>query len=262
MIAAPVGVEVNGYPVPVGVLANNSKNSLFALGGTAGDIRFRTLVSYFPSEIASLLAEMKQMLGGVPLEFVPLASAYREALVNGLHVREALLIDIGGASTMLVMLKGGFIVQALSFPFGVFHIAQELGEKSALPLEEVLDQLRQYSQGHRDKKMQSTLSQHLGPAIEIWSQCFRDNLDFLYPMGPLTGETYLCGGGAYIPELRSYVEHGEWLKNLSYASAPRVSIFDGKSLFSENQFQGFFQGPEDAGLASVTRYGMHHEIFI
>ena len=263
MIAAPTSIEINGYIVPAGVFRGAAQNTLFALGGGARDIRFKTLVSYFPSEISSLLADMKQMLGGVPLELVPLASAYREALVHRLQVRDVLLVDIGGTSTMLVLLKDGTLSQTISFPFGISHMAQELGEKLKMkPTRDASDQLRQYSQGLTNEKMQSTIRQHLVPVLAIWSQCFHDALETLYPLGPLTGETYLCGGGAYLPELRAYIEEGEWLKNISYAVAPRVTVFEGKALFPENDLKGFFQGPEDAGLASVMGYQMEHEVLV
>lgn len=136
---------------------------------------------------------------------------------------------------MLVMLKGGLLVQTVSFPLGVSHIAsQEPGTKAKIPSKD----------------------------MATWSQCFRESLDFLYPFGPLTGETYLCGGGAHIRELRSYVEQGEWLKTLSYTATPRVIVLEGKSLLADSAVQGFLQGPEDAGLASVVCYGMHHEVIV
>ncbi len=235
MIATPVGIEINGYAIPSEALRPNIQPSFFTLGGTCRDIRFLTLVSYFPSEIGTLLTQMKHMLGGVPIEFIPLASVYREMLANRLNVRDALLIDIGGTTTMLVMLKGGMLVQTVSFPFGVSHVAQErIGTKAKI----------------RSKDM------------ELWSRCFRDSLDFLYPSGPLTGETYLCGGGAYVPELRSYVEQGQWLKTLSYNATPRVTVLEGKSLLADSAAPGFLQGPEDVGLASVVCYGMHHEVIV
>lgn len=230
VIATPAGVEINGYAISPEVLHHDMHHSLFALGGACRDIRFRTVVSCFPSEIGTLLAQMKQMLGGVPIEFVPLVSVYQEALAHRLKVHDALLIDIGETTTMLVMLKDGMLTQTVSFPFGVFHVAEELRKKI---------------------KTES-----------MWNQCFRGGLDFLYPFGPLTGETYLCGGGAHIPELRSYLEQGEWLKTLSYTTTPRVIILEGKSLLAGNTMEGFLQGPEDAGLASVVCYGMHHEVIV
>lgn len=236
MIATPAGIEINGYAISPDALSRFAgQHSLEVLGGTCRDIRFRTVVSYFSSEIGTLLADMKRMLGGVPIEFIPLASVYREALAGRLNVRDALLIDIGGTTTMLVMLKGGLLVQTVSFPLGFSHIAsQEPGTKAKI----------------------------LSKNMATWSQCFRESLDFLYPFGPLTGETYLCGGGAHIRELRSYIESGEWLKTLSYTATPRVIVLEGKSLLADSELREFLQGPEDAGLASVVYYGMHHEAIV
>ncbi|MBI3442179.1 MAG: hypothetical protein HY007_00185 [Candidatus Sungbacteria bacterium] len=226
-MATPVSIEINGYPVRPEVLDGDARHSLFMLGGACRDIRFRTVVSYFPSEIRTLLAEMKQMLGGVPIEFIPLASVYQEALAYRLNVRDALLIDIGGTSTMLVLLKDGMLVQTVAFPFGVFSIGKKVAKETS-----------------------------------VWSQCLRNAADSLYSFGPLTGETYLVGGGARIPELRSYVEQGEWLKSISYAATPHVIVLEGKSLLARDALAGFLQGPEDAGLASVVEYSMHHEVII
>ncbi|MBI4225382.1 MAG: hypothetical protein HY617_03555 [Candidatus Sungbacteria bacterium] len=232
MIATPAGVEVNGYPLLAEVLRRDVRHSLIAPGETVHSIRFRTLVSYFPPETGALLAEMKQMLGGVPIEFIPLASAYQEALAQRLNVRDAVLIDVGGTSTMVVMLKDGALAQTAAFPLGVSQIGGKPVRSG-------------------DKKL-----------IALWSRSLNDALDFLYPFGPLTGETYLCGGGAYLSEVRAYIEQGEWLKTLSYAAAPNVTVLEGKSLFADNMLKGFLQGPEDAGLASVICYGMHHEVII
>jgi len=238
MIATPAGVEVNGYAVPSGVFARDAsgtKSGLEISGGVCRDIKFRALVSYFPSEIGTLLVEMKHMLGGVPIEFVPMAAVYQEALAHRLGVRDALLIDIGATTTMLVLLQESMLAHIVSFPFGVSHIAsQEVGIKVEI----------------REKD------------IEVWGRCFRDSLDFLYPFGPLTGETYLGGGGAHIGELHAYVEDGEWLKTLSYAATPRLTVLEGKSLLADSALQEFLQGPEDAGLASVVCYGMHQEVVV
>lgn len=262
VIASPAGIEINGYPVSTAIFRDNAKRSLLALGGVYRDLRFRTVVAYFPSEMGTRLADMKRMLGGVPIEFVPLASAYREILVNGLAARDALLVDIGGVSTMVLLLKEGILVQDVSFPFGISHIAREVGKKLNMRQDEATDYIRQYSQGLADEKAGSLIREHLAPSLGIWTRSFREQLDVLYPFGPLTGETYLCGGGAYLPELRSYVEQGAWLKNLSYTASPRVAVLEGKSLLGEHKLGEFLQGPEDAGLASVIRYGMGHEIIV
>lgn len=227
MIATPAGIEVNGYPLPVEALHYDTRRSLLAPGGTVHTVTFRTLVSYFPPEIGVLLAQMKQMLGGVPIEFVPLASAYQEALVQRLNASDAVLIDVGGNGTMVVLLKGGVLAQTAAFPLGVSHI------------------------GGKDEK-------HLA----LWIRSLGDALDMLYPFGPLTGETYLCGGGAYIGGLREYIEKGEWLKTISYAPIPKLTVLEGKLLLSDGVLKEFLQGPEDAGLASVVCYGMHHEIIV
>ena len=96
MIAAPIGLAVNGYPL---IRGENWFSEEILPFSQVREIRFRTLALYMTVENGAMFAEIKSSLGGMPVDFLPLVVAENEAIARALGVREALVVDVGGEET-------------------------------------------------------------------------------------------------------------------------------------------------------------------
>lgn len=250
-LAYPFSFLANGYSTTPQIMEQVSVT----------EIGFQTLVLSFSEIVGARLAEMKQSLGGMPIEFVPLAAALKEAFVFSLGLQDIFLVDVGGEATTLILIKDGEVRQVGSFAVGAHHFLRGIAKISEMTLEEAESRKRQYIQGLAGEKVRSKLQKFLGEESLVWKREFLAKLDFFYHIGSLPTKVLLFGGGAYLPEIVSILRGTDWLGGFSYTALPEVRIIEASSLFQGNYLGGFLQGPEDTGLASLIIYSLHHESF-
>lgn len=250
-LAYPFSFLANGYTATPKVIEQASVT----------EIGFQTLVLSFSEIVGARLAEMKQGLGGMPIEFVPLAAALKEAFVFSLGWPDIFLVDVGGEETTLILIKEGEVKQVGSFAVGAHHFLRGIAKISAITLEEAESRKRQYVQGLVGEKVRSKLQEFLGEESLVWKRAFLAKLDLFYHIGSLPAKILLFGGGAYLPEIVSILRGADWLGGFSYAAVPEVRIIEASSLWQGNSLGGFLQGPEDMGLASLIIYSLQHESY-
>lgn len=250
-LAYPFGFLVNGYAATPEAIER----------ANAAEIGFKTLALSFSENVGARLAEMKQSLGGLPIEFVPLAAALKEAVTFSLGLRDAFLVDVGGEETTLILLKDGEVRQIVSFAIGAHHFLRGLAKISGASLEEAESKKRQYIQGLVGEKIRSQLQEFLRQESGVWKKEFLAKLDYFYHLGPLPPKILLLGGGAHLSEISEILRGTDWLGNFSYTDTSDVRILDASNFFQGSSLGGFLQGPEDIGLASLIIYSLHYESF-
>ena len=189
----PLGLLVNGYTATPEVIERTS----------AVEVGFKTLVLSFPETVGARLTEMRQSLGGLPIEFIPMAAALKESVTFSLGLKDAFLVDVGGEETTLILLKGGEVGQIVSFAVGAHHFLRGLAKISGTSLEEAESKKRQYVQGLASEKVRLQLQEFLRQEAEAWKKEFLAKLDYFYHLGPLPPKILLLGGGAHLPEIAS-----------------------------------------------------------
>ena len=252
MIAYPAEVYANGYYI------YNEGSFPVLERSSIKEVAFHTLALVFIPEIGISLADTKRSLGGLPIDFIPLAAAEKHAVAEFLKISDVLLVDVGGEETTLVLLKEGRLAEVASFPFGGQHFLRGIAKIASISLEEAEDLKRQYAEGLISGAVKNTLSDFLADESNLWKSMFLRELDNFYPFGPLSKAVFLSGEGAYLPEI-SAILRSSWMQNFSYADSPEVRIIHGSSIFGGDSLGGFIQGPEDIGLASLITYSSFHE---
>ncbi|MBI2640651.1 MAG: hypothetical protein HYW91_02035 [Candidatus Sungbacteria bacterium] len=250
LVAYPLGVLMNEYRI-----IPRSAQEKIPVKGAVG---FQTMLLYFQGEIGTALASAKQSLGGLPIEFMPLAATYQESIPKGLGIADAFLIDIGGEETALALLKDGAIAQVASFPFGAHHFVRGTAKTLSISFDEADDLKRQYAAGGVGVVKKSELGLFLKEEAEHWKKMFLSSLDSFYATGPLPARVLLFGGGAYLAEIADAVRKPDWIGGFSYVSSPEVQILRAENFFGGETLGGFLTGPEDAGLASLIVYSRDH----
>ena len=243
-LAYPCNLLVNGYTVTPDILAKLSVQ----------EIGFKTLILSFKNAAGVSLTEMRQSLGGMPIEFIPLAAALKEVFISYLGRSDAFLIDVGGEETSLILIKNSEIMEIASFAVGAHHFLRGIAKLAGISLEEAEDKKRQYIQGLVSEKVRSQMQKFLSEESLLWKKEFLAKLDYFYHLGPLPSEILLFGGGAHLPEIAAILRGNDWLGGFSYTASAEVRVVDAASFFQGSSLGGFLQGPEDVGLASLVTY--------
>ncbi|MFY9463037.1 MAG: hypothetical protein WAP52_02535 [Candidatus Sungiibacteriota bacterium] len=252
IISAPVEVLVNRYPIRQEYWQENDTLSV----SRAAEIQFRTLSLFMTVENGAMFAGIKNSLSGIPIEFIPLVIAEKEALVRDQNVRDAFLIDVGAEATALASIREGRLIHVAFMAFGIRRMAEIAAKKYRHPLHEAREMMRHYTDGSIRDEALIQASAAVADATAEWKKIFLQTLDAFYPTGPLSPNVLLSGGGARFPEIRAVVSERDWLGGFSYAEAPSVRVLEGAAFFGGNTLGGNLQGPEDAGLAALMTYSM------
>jgi hypothetical protein len=279
-IIIPVDFSINGYPAwwsepscqifsprpaeyeGVGVSAVSEITRPYTPHGrirTEGEISFHSFVLKPSKDVELALTHMKQSLGGMSIEFIPLVIAQKEAMVYACGVKDALLVDMGGEETVVLLMREYTVRSTVSFPIGVRHFLRGVSKMTSLTFEEAEDLKRQDAQGLISSSQREKLHQFLAQEIDRWKQQYREALESLYHYGPIPSTIFLCGGGAHLPEMRSLLQSEDLFEGLSHAVKPSVIVFEATRLFEGSSLGGFLQGPEELGLASLMAYSLCHE---
>ena len=201
-------------------------------------------------EMACTLEEVKKGLSGLRIDFYPNFLAQKEVLTSVLKLQNSLIIDVGGETTALALLKNGSLEQTTFFPLGGRHFLRGISKVSGMSFEEAEDLKRQHAQGLLNQEVQKRLHNFIRQELEMWKKMFLAGLDIFYHFGPLPPQVILIGGGANIPEINSAVL-GNWLKSFSYEEYPKVNNLRGDSVFGGDSLGGALQGSEDFNLAAL-----------
>lgn len=244
-VAYPAGVLINRYPVSLdgGISVERFK-----------ELQFQVLLLNILARAGSLLADAKRSLGGMPIEFMPLAAAHREAFARGMGVENALLVDIGGENTSLTLLKEKRVAGFAYFSPGSRHFVRGLGREASLPYREAQDLSR-----HLAEKSIMREGQIPAQELEAWKKELMVSLGAFYAAGPLPPDVFVFGGGANMQGIAPYLAKGEWLDKYSYVRSPNVKVARAESFFEGSTLGGALTGPENVGLAALILYSLYHK---
>ena len=248
----PVSVEINGYPVDIHSFVVKDPS-------TIKEVTLRTIILRFNDEAGRAFAELKQMLSGVDIEFIPSQAIAAEVLAATCNIRNGILVDIGGSVTTLMFIHEGWLVQIASFPMGTERFSHRIVKSRGGNFVEAEDLARQYSHGLISKDDKLELSHVFSEEAAEWKKGFMAALETLYPVAPLPEDFYVYGGGSYLPEVRSALWSKDILKNFSSFESPRVTIVEAPRIFNSESLSGVVKGPEDVGLAALMYYSLYHK---
>lgn len=252
VIAFPAGVYANGYPISPSVLARSDTSMV-------KEISFSFLTAALSREVAEAFEHTQKMLGGIQIEFIPIAGAYQEVIRKVLQMKDVFLVDVGEKYTFLMLVKDGIIAALSVFPSGMHQFVSAIAQERGISLEEAERIKRHYTDGLLKSAKSGDARKIFARETVVWKAKFLDALSPFYRAGPITEDVILCGGGAQMPEIRAALLEGDWIKNFSYVDNPRVRVLEARGMFEGDSLGGFLQGPEECGLASLIIYSMHHE---
>lgn len=248
-LAAPLALYANGYRIKPEDL----------LHAKVGELIFQALMLYFPAKIGAEFIDTKRSLGGMPIEFMPLAIAYAQATTSVLASPDALFVDIGGEETQLLFIHEGLLEGLTTFPVGIRHFLRGIVRLTGGSNDHAEEVKHQYAHGFLKEAERVQLQSELTSEITLWEKNFMEALPSFYHLGPFPARVLVAGSTTPPPEVIDFLRSGTWITSQSYAVSPEVRLLTGQNLFQGDSLGGFIQGPEEVGLASLIIYSLHHE---
>jgi cell division ATPase FtsA len=256
MMAFPVEGSVNRYPVNIREFAEVTLPSVGGKTVKNVSVEFRVIVLRFPKDVGHAFVEIKESLGGMPIEFTPIAAVVLNIIPEVLGLKDIFLIDVGGEETSLMLLRNELLLQFVYFPMGVGHFINGIAKITGASMEEAEDARRLYFERITDPRKRDKLTQFLAKESQEWKEKFLETRESFYHVGLLPEDVVLFGGGAALLEIREILRDSDWLKGFSYAQQPRVRVLDATTIFGGDTLGGHIQGPADVGLGALAYYAM------
>lgn len=254
IFVTPVEILINGYAVSL-----DKVPIYFSNGSPIQEISFRTLVLRFPEEAGKQILGLQRSFGGLKIDYIPLVAAHATSISTVMSVEDALIVDIGGEETTLSLLFRRKLRAVTYFSLGVHHFLRNIAETMSVSFEEAEDLKRQYAQDVLPEAKKTVIQDIFAKEAVSWENLFMSALESFFALEPLPREVFVIGGGAYIQELISVLRKPDWMKRYSHVSSPVIRIASAQSFFEGNSLNGFLQGPEEAGLASLMLYSLYHQ---
>ena len=161
----------------------------------------------------------------------------------------AVIVDIGGEVTDIVIVRDGTIDETLSFGRGLHFILRRVAGALAITSTEALSYLRAQSSEHISEKHDSKLQAIVGDAVKEWQQMFYEAIAKSAELRMLPNRFILIGDGAEFSIFAEAIESGEW-KKFIYKIAPiKIEVLYPNALRRHMQGEGRFF----AGSPAVTQ---------
>lgn len=208
-------VRVDGYRVPN------------AVGFEGRELLVSVFNAYLPNFYKQLFDEVIERLGleqsGLIYEPYTVFHALRKDKGDDF---EALIIDVGGKTTRVSLVRKGKLEDIRTFSFGGESFTRRLSAHFRVGFWEAESMKRRYSEGKVstaakrviDKTLERELSIFLGALEMILKDFSRTTL--------LPSDIYLYGGGSTIPLMDAIIRKRKWKQDLSFLYPPKIHRID------------------------------------
>jgi hypothetical protein len=141
------------------------------------------------------------------------------------------------------------------FALGGRAFTKRLSTLLGVPFEEAEQLKLRYSAGSLQGPQRTKVSEALRKDAGVWRDGVELSLGDFRDLELLPTRILLCGGGSYLPEIKSSLEAKDWWGKLPFAKAPTVHFISPTDVKSLRDETGMLRGREDItplGLANLA----------
>jgi cell division protein FtsA len=242
--AAIVDVTIDGYRVtnPIGFQGKTVKIGIFNAYAPLVHLgALQTIARELNLDLLSIAAE-------------PYAVARSTGLEDAGEF-SAIFIDVGGGTSDIAVVRNGGIEGTRMFALGGRAFTKRLASVLTSSFDEAEKMKLRYSAGtlqggHKDK-----VGEALKKDAAVWRDGVELSLKEFTDLDLLPSRLMLCGGGSYLPEIKSALESKEWWQRLPFAKPPVVQFIKPEDVSAITDTTGLLRGREDItpmGLANLA----------
>lgn len=241
--SAVVSVQIDGHSVsnPIAFQGRHLAVTVFnAFAPLVHVGAMRTIVESLDLELLSVVAEPYAVAS---------ALSTRPALDYG-----GIVIDIGGGTTDVALLRNGGIEGTKTFPLGGRAFTKRLAMRRSLGFEVAEDLKLRYAHGELHPTESVWITNALAPDVQTWMDGVVLLLEELAAEGQIPPYLYLCGGSSGLPDLRDLLQRFDWVGRLPMSRPAEVKVLTPPDVGAMHDKTGELTGPQD-----VTPLGLAYQ---
>ncbi len=241
--SAVVSVQIDGHTVsnPLGFQGRHLTISVFnAFAPLVHTGAMRTIVEALDLDLLSIVAEPYAVAS---------ALTNRPAMNYG-----GVVIDIGGGTTDVALLRDGGIEGTKAFALGGRAFTKRLAMRRRLSFEAAENLKLRYARGELPPQESASIVTALAPDVQTWIDGVHLLLEELAGEGQLPPYIYLCGGSSALPDLQKALKDFEWSRRLPMSRPAEIMVLSPHDIDSMQDTTGLLTGPQD-----VTPLGLAYQ---
>lgn len=243
--AAIMDIKVDDYRVtnPIGFQGNDVVVSVFNA--------FSPLVHY--GVLQTIAAELNISLLAITAEPYALARSFGSEKQEHSNV---ILMDIGGGTTDIAVIKDGTLAGTKMFTIGGRSFTKRLSQNLNVSFSEAEEIKLAYSGNRLEKQSHKIVQQGLKADSEVWLTGVKLTLSELTNIDMLPPKILLCGGGSHLPDLKTVLSEQDWWKDLSFSRKPHVSFAHPRDLPRIEDKTNLLHDPQDITPMALASLGV------
>ena len=191
------------------------------VGFRGGELGATVCVAAAPDEALSSLYALAEALELEPPRLV----AEPQAVARQLG-RDGIVLDIGGATTGVYLMRYGRLLAADTLPLGGDGFSQSLAAVFNLTGRQVQALRRAYEEGLLAAEDAAQVQAALNDTIQSWLRAVEGCLARMAGADDLPHQIYLCGGGSRWSDVLDAARAHPWMQSLPFARYPQVQRLD------------------------------------
>jgi cell division protein FtsA len=176
---------------------------------------------------------------------------YNEKLFSGI------IIDIGGGTTDIAVVKDGIVMNTQMFAFGGRVFTKRIAADLNVSLEEAENLKIKYSSKEISVTKLPEVKAAILKDVPVWVSGVEIALsEFLDDVTSFPATIYLCGGGALLGEIKEALIEHPWTQVLPFQRAPKVYYLSLNELDGIKDETGELNKPEYVPSLAISRYAL------
>ncbi|MEP7103854.1 MAG: cell division FtsA domain-containing protein [Candidatus Dojkabacteria bacterium] len=215
-------VEIDSYINSVYI---DGVRVLNALGYKGSELVYRVFSTFAPRVHIDTINQIARLLKVNILKIV--VEPYAVSMgMNDMRRNDAngIIIDIGGGTTDVAIVKNGDIVGTKMFAIGGRVFSRRIEKEKGLSYEDAEDKKLKFIDGKLTNTESTEIRRAFENDIKIWASGVEVALEEFEDVNEYPPNIYLCGGGALLPQIQEELISYPWMQSLNFKKYPKVNF--------------------------------------